>query len=174
MSYLSLLFCSANISGMYIKMTQPPDLTNKADVLSRWLKRSRESQLSHHLMAEKLSGRHTLLGGVIVVVTVLSGATTIAADLGPSGKTALGLFTLFAALLTSLQTFLKFEEAANQHRLAGAEYGKVRRKLELAKTLPEDQCDTRLKEAEVDLNKLAQESPTVSQRIFKEALERSV
>ncbi|HBO2000443.1 SLATT domain-containing protein [Pseudomonas aeruginosa] len=160
-------------SGWKSKMTQPLTLKSSSDVLQRWLKRSRESQLSHHLMAETLQGHHTKLGIAVIAVTAFSGATTIVAELGGTAKLCLGLLTLFAAILTSLQTFLKFEERANHHRLAGAGYGQVRRKLELANTMPYEQAETRLKEAEVELNKLAQESPSVSERVFKKALSRS-
>lgn len=154
-------------------MSQTPSLKNNVEVLERWLKRSRESQLSHHLMAETLQERHTKLGICVIFVTAISGATTITVALGETAKLFLGLFTIFAAILSSLQTFLKLEERANRHRLAGAGYGNVRRKLELANTMKPEDIDTSLKEAEAELSKLAQESPSVSQKIFKKALSRS-
>lgn len=154
-------------------MSHTPDFKTTDDVLQRWLKRARESQLSHHLMTESLESRHTWLGVIVVGITAVAGTTTIAAELEQSSKLALGLLTLSAAVLTSLQTFLKLDERANRHRSAGAGYGQVRRKLELASTLPVEQSEARIKEAEIALNKLAQESPSVSKHIYDKALKRN-
>lgn len=143
------------------------------DVLQRWLKRARESQLSHHLMSEKLHSYHTYLGVAVIGVTGIAGATTIASQLTADSKLVIGLFTLFATILSGLQTFLKLEEKANRHRLAGAAYGEVRRKLEFASTLAVDQAEARLIAAENEFNKLARESPVVSKRILDQALKRA-
>lgn len=143
------------------------------DVLQRWLKRARESQLSHHLMTESLENQHTWLGILIIIATAVAGATTLATEITENSKLALGLLTLLATILTALQTFLKVEQRASRHRIAAAGYGQVRRKLELAASLTAEQAEARIKEAEVALNELAQESPSVSKRSYDKAMKRS-
>lgn len=154
-------------------MSHTSDFKTIDDVLQRWLKRARESQLSHHLMTENLESWHTWLGVIVVVATAFAGATTIAAEISGNSKLALGLLTLSATVLTALQTFLKLEERANRHRVAAAGYGQVRRQLELASSLTAEQTEARIKESEAALNKLAQESPSVSKRTYNKALKRS-
>ncbi|WP_110741898.1 MULTISPECIES: SLATT domain-containing protein [unclassified Pseudomonas] len=154
-------------------MSSELEFRSSADVLQRWLKRSRESQLSHQLMAERLSSVHRWLGMLTIAITAGAGATTLLATLGDVSKVVIGLLTLLAAILSSLQTFLKLEDRTNLHRISGAGYGQVRRKLELAMTLENSEKEIRLKEAEAELNKLATESPSVSKRIFDAAMKRN-
>lgn len=154
-------------------MNSEPQFQSRVEVLQRWLKRSRESQLSHHLMAERLGLAHQTLGLLTITITAIAGATTLLATLGDVSKVVLGLFTLLAAILSSLQTFLKLDDRMNLHRSAGAGYGHVRRKLELAMTLDGTAQEERLKEAETSLNKLATESPSVSKKVFDAALKRN-
>lgn len=154
-------------------MSSEPEFRSSAEVLQRWLKRSRESQLSHQLMAEHLSSVHRSLGVLTICITAIAGTTTLLATLGDVSKILLALFTLLAAVLASLQTFLKLEERTNLHRITGASYGHVRRKLELAMALDSSEKENRLKEAESELNKLATESLIVSKRVYDAALKRS-
>lgn len=154
-------------------MSSELEFRSSADVLQRWLKRSRESQLSHQLMAERLSSVHRWLGMLTIAITAGAGATTLLATLGDVSKVVIGLLTLLAAILSSLQTFLKLEDRTNLHRISGAGYGQVRRKLELAMTLENPEKEIRLKETEAELNKLATESPSVSKRIFDAAMKRN-
>lgn len=153
-------------------MTDFVEFRNTSDVLSRWLKRSRESQLSHHLMCERLEARHTLLGFSVISITSIVGATTIATDISKCWQIILGLLTLLATILTALQTFLKLEDRANRHRIAAAGYAQVRRNLELANTLSAEEMENRVKDAELALNSLAHESPSVSKSIYDKAMKR--
>jgi hypothetical protein len=154
-------------------MSDTPELKTPEQILNRWLKRARESQLAHHLMSETLERDHKLLGIIVIAITSIAGATAIFSELKGDTKLVLGLFTLSATILTTLQTFLKLEERANRHRVAAAGYGEARRKLEFANALPADQAEARLKEVEISLNKLAQESPNVSKSVLDKAIKRN-
>jgi hypothetical protein len=144
-----------------------------SDVLSRWLKRARESQLSHHLMAEKLGSRNNYFGVATIVITAISGATTLMTSLTGEPKVLLGIASLAAAVLASLQTFLKNDEKANLHKASAASYGSVRRLLELASAADPETIQASLKVAKEELDKLAKDSPSVSKKIFDEAIKRS-
>ena len=142
-------------------------------IIARWLKRARESQLSHHLMAEKLKHRNYILGITTITVTTITGATTLTTSLSELFKLFFGLASLTAAFLAGLQTFLKLDERANNHKAAAASYGSVRRLLELASATNESNALDQLNVAKVELDKLAKESPSVSKKTLDEALKRT-
>ena len=123
-------------------------------------------------MCERLEARHTLLGFSVISITSIVGATTIATDISKCWQIILGLLTLLATILTALQTFLKLEDRANRHRIAAAGYAQVRRNLELANTLSAEEMENRVKDAELALNSLAHESPSVSKSIYDKAMKR--
>ena len=50
--------------------------------------------------------------------------------IGPWLQILIGLASVAAAILSSLQTFLGYSERAEKHRLAGAKYGALGRELE--------------------------------------------
>ncbi|NVZ84727.1 SLATT domain-containing protein [Pseudomonas yamanorum] len=147
--------------------------SSKPELLDRWVKRARESQLSHHLMAERLDSQHKWLGLLVIVITSVSGATAIIAELKGNDKLWLGLITLLVTVLTAFQTFLKLEEKANRHRVAAAGYGDVRRMLELASVSGNLIVDKSMTQAEVAMGNLAKESPSVSKRIYDSAMKRA-
>lgn len=157
----------------YNNMNNIVTFSTPADLLQRWVKRARESQLSHHLMAERLESQHKWFGILVIIITSTAGATAILSELKGDTKVWLGLITLLATILTALQTFLKLEEKANRHKVAAAGYGDVRRLLELASVLPASIMDARLKQAETTYAKLAIESPSVSKGIYDKAMKRS-
>lgn len=153
-------------------MTTHTNPTSKKELLDRWLKRARESQLSHHLMAEKLDSQHKWLGILVIVITSISGATSILAELKDDDKLILGLVTLSVTILTALQTFLKLEEKANRHRVAAAGFGDVRRTLELASVSGDEATDLSLTRVEIAMGNLAKESPSVPKSDYDKALKR--
>ncbi|MFK3973535.1 SLATT domain-containing protein [Pseudomonas sp. NPDC087358] len=153
-------------------MTTHTNPTSKKELLDRWLKRVRESQLSHHLMAEKLDSQHKWLGILVIVITSISGATSILAELKDNDKLILGLVTLSVTVFTALQTFLKLEEKANRHRVAAAGFGDVRRTLELAGVSGDEAADLSLKRVEIAIGNLAKESPSVAKSVYDKALKR--
>lgn len=154
-------------------MSGEQNFQNLDILLKRWLKRCRESQLSHHLMAESLEAKHWYLGVATIAIAAIAGTSALSASIEAFSKLAIGLLSLLSAVLASLQTFLKLEDRAASHKIAAAKYGEVRRRLELAMSSTEDEKRARLKNAEVDLNKLALESPGVPKRVFDKALNRA-
>jgi hypothetical protein len=75
-----------------------------------------------------------------------------------------------------LQTFFKFSEVAERHRVAGAAYGDIKRKLDIlkleysAKEHPAREDALReLKLVSESLGELAKESPSIPDRAFRQA-----
>src|SRR5258706_261970 len=106
-------------------------------LLADWFRRARESQFIHYECGAWF-GRLNLLLGIPAIVLSTAVGTAVFASIetsvtGPQ-RIAVGLISILAAILASLQTFLGFSERADKHRTAGSEYGGVRRGLELLRT----------------------------------------
>ena len=113
---------------------QPPD--NPSELLLAWIRRARESQFTHYVQATRFRRADLWLGVPVIAITALVGTSvfsSVANDQEPAtAKIVLGLFSVLAAILSSLQTFMKLSERSDLHRSFGARYGDVRRKLEQA------------------------------------------
>ena len=138
------------------------------EVLNDWYQRVRVTQLAHYESAEHFCKRKFSLGIPAVVLSALVG-TTVFATLQKQQELWLqiivGLASVAAAVLTSLQTFLGYSERAEKHRIAGAKYGALGRELEVLRTL--DSVDTDIiRELKKHLDDLAQESPNNPKNIY--------
>lgn len=136
----------------------------------RWLKRLRESQFAHYEAAERLSRANTRLGIPVVIFSAMVG-TSIFASLGSSNelptalRIAAGLISISAAVLASLQTFLKFSERAEKHRAIAARYGAIRRQIEQILAFEEINSDV-LKNIRSQIDTLGEEAPEIPKHIF--------
>jgi conflict system pore-forming effector with SLATT domain len=111
-----------------------------------WQGRVNESRAVHYETAKQYERRDLLLGVPVVMLTTLVG-TSVFAALGQSvhlwAQIAVGLCSVVAAVLAGLQTFLRFAERAEKHRMVAVRYGALNRKIEallaLGGDLPRDQ-----------------------------------
>src|ERR1019366_3514304 len=107
------------------------------DLLRVWLNRAHAVVAAHHQTAAYLQRMHYCLGIPVIVLSTIVGTTVFAtlqkhvADDGAgfSVKLAVGLFSIVAAVLSSLQTFLRLEDRAEKHRLAGIKFGALMREI---------------------------------------------
>ena len=115
-----------------------------ADLLITWLRRARESQFAHYAAADDLSLKGHALGVPVILLTTIVGASafaSVAAEVVPTyAKLLVGAFSVLAAVLSGLQTFFKFSERADKHRVFGARYGALRRELEQLHANCHDPC----------------------------------
>lgn len=134
-----------------------------------WLRRARESQFAHYGAAKRLGRYGRLFGVPVILITAIVGASAFVSILSQtvplSAKLIAGLCSIAATVLSSLQTFFKFSERSEKHRLFGAKFGAVRRELELLR------IQSQIKPAEltairVKLDKLAEEAPDVDAAVF--------
>jgi hypothetical protein len=142
------------------------------EVLQEWYLRVSVTQRAHYLSADHFGRRKYWLGIPAVALATVVGTSVFATiEKQPDIwlQIAVGLSSVTAALLTSLQTFLGYSERAEKHRLAGAKYGALGRELEtlLASTeAPPPEQVTRIRER---LDVLAVESPNNPQSIYLKA-----
>jgi len=105
----------------------------------------------------------TAIVGTSVFASIAAQAISVEA------KVVVGLLSVLAAVLSSLQTFFKYSERAEKHRAFAARFGSVRRELEVlfaeGVASQERNYVGVLREK---LDRLAEEAPHVPVSIFKE------
>lgn len=130
---------------------------------------------AHYKAAEISATSHKRLGIAVIVSTAFIG-TSIFADLG-KGNTyvtvLLGLLSFLAAALATIQTFLKYAEAAEAHRTSAAGYENLRSELDLFVLRYSDGENTKrdlmLNEFEkitLKFKELAEKSPSIPDKIY--------
>jgi hypothetical protein len=140
-------------------------------LITDWFRRVRESQRVHYECGNRYSRLNYLLGIPTIVLSTAVGTAVFASlnkQASGNDKVILGLISIAAAVLASLQTFLSFAERANRHRITGAKYGAIRRTLEKLKTVhPHDEVVLRreLDAIQKAMDDLAESAPHVPTRL---------
>ena len=148
----------------------PPE--TEIELIRAWLRRARESQMQHYDLANHLSGYDKLFGVPVIVLTTLVSAevftSAVELEIPAVAKLIVGFLGLAAVFLSSLQTFFKFSERAEKHKVAAARYGAVRRKLEELYAKKNGQgLSEQISYLREELDRLAQESPEVPTGVYK-------
>jgi hypothetical protein len=140
------------------------------DIPADWLFRLHRMQVAHYESALALNRLHSVIGVAIVVLATFVGST-IFGTLRESPNLALqmvsGMFSLAAATLAGLQTFLKLTERAERHRLAGARFSGLRIELEQAIAFPSGDISDVMTNLRERWSKLTEESPHLPPRVWK-------
>jgi hypothetical protein len=142
------------------------------DLLKKWHHRVRLNQRGHYAMEERCDRRDYWYG---VIPAILSGIIAILVLLAVSYNppTALRIFTaslsIITAALATIRTYGKWSEKATQHHAAGAEYGKLLRKIEetLAAPPSEDIMQRTIKRIREKLDLIPNEAPPVLDKVWK-------
>lgn len=150
------------------------------DLYASWHRRVAAAEHGHRLMADRLHRRYLLLGIPVVVFTTLVGTSAFASiskaqgdsiqglDLDPDLILVLvGTISVLAAVLSSLQTFLRYATRAEGHRIAALRYETLRRDMATTLALPRGsrgQVDRDLDSARQRMDRYAKESPTIGER----------
>lgn len=150
----------------------------EADVdklITGWFERARDKQLTHEECRTRLNRWHYRFGIPIIILTTGAAAATFYwLDLNDPIKLGIGITAGIAALLACMQTFLGLSERADQHKIACARYGALRRSLEILKTFsPSDQIELRRSIIDIQrqMDRLAETSPAVPRRVKKKIYE---
>lgn len=149
---------------------QPPQ--SERELVLAWIRRARESQMAHYEMANIFSARERWLGVPVILISTIIGTTVFASlstqVVAPGTKIAVGMLSVLAAVLSSLQTFFKYSERSEKHRSAGARFGAVRRKLEVIYAQnTEAQENHYIATLREELDRLGEESPHVPVSVFE-------
>ncbi|MCC2604902.1 SLATT domain-containing protein [Planctobacterium marinum] len=153
------------------------DESELSKLKTKWQDRAMTSQSAHYDAGNSYEKLFLYLGATVVAMSAAVGSAEV---LVPSSvveewgaetvKSISGVISLFIAILAGLQTFLKFSQKSEKHKLAGAKYGDVRRSLEEISLLigsQEDKAKSALHEVKKQLDSLALESPELPDKILK-------
>jgi hypothetical protein len=133
---------------------------------------------AHYIAARRCTRFNRYLGIPVVIITAVVGTTIFATlEKNPSAawKIATGIISMLGAVLSSLQTSLRFAESAERHKTAGARYRGMGRRIDLflLKYAGENTCRIEalreLSQLADELQDLADESPGVPDSCYDKA-----
>ena len=142
------------------------------ELITLWHRRNQRVQLAHYESARKFHRMHLALGLPAIAVSTVVG-TAVFASISeaphPLVQLLAGLLSVTAAVLSGLQTFLKYPELAEKHRLAAAKFANLTHRIELLATMEHaNDADmlAELKAIEASWITLREESPTLPSHVL--------
>jgi hypothetical protein len=102
------------------------------ELLRDWDRRAAASAETHYNHAARLSSRNIHLGVPVVALSTFVGTSvfaTLQEDVNTYFRILVGGISVTAAVLASLQTFLRFAERAERHRVAADRWSAIRREI---------------------------------------------
>jgi hypothetical protein len=136
-------------------------------LLQSWHKRVYAAQTAYYDEAERFRRRNYQLGIPVVIVSSLVG-TAVFSDVG--SKWLVGSVSILAAVMASLQTFLKFGENATLHGSAADWFAAIRRDIEEVLALPphlRGKPKTCLDSIRQEMNRAGQKSPELGEHLWR-------
>ena len=107
-------------------MTQQEEL---AKLIEDWHEKAEQVQDAHYEAGLQYERLFFAFGIPVIALSAITGSAEIM-DLSGIGRRVTGIMSLCIAVIAGLQTFLKFSQRSERHRVAGARYGAIRRELE--------------------------------------------
>lgn len=139
------------------------------DLIETWYQRVTAAQKCHYLASERFSKYNYFLGIPTIILSTIVGASVFS-SLSQNPKTQIiilvGLASLAAAVLSSLQTFLSFSEKAEKHRLFGTKYGMAGREMERIKSSRTPICEEELDMIQRQLDEMAKDAPRIPEDLL--------
>lgn len=102
-------------------------------LLRDWQRRAAISQEAHYARATRLADYNIRFGVPVVALTTFVATSvfaTLQEDVRIELRVIVGSISVLAAVLASLQTFLRFQERAEKHRVSAEMWAAVRREID--------------------------------------------
>ena len=147
---------------------------DQSTLLQQWRNGLTILHRAHFESARHCERRNLMLGIPIVILTTIAGTTVFATlESRPElwVKIGIGLLSVIAAVLASLQTFLRYSELSEKHKAAAVRYGALRREVEevIVHCTDSSPCPREfLQNLRSRWDSLDQDSPTVRQKVYRE------
>lgn len=142
------------------------------DLLKRWRYAIRVCHKAHIRSAAMMNQRNRAIGIPVVILSTIVGTTVFSTlDSNPETwvKILVGFFSIAAAVLAGLQTFLGFSEKEEKHKAASQKYGSLRREIEEYMVLPQND-EISLEEFTTSIrtrwDAIDIDSPALSQKLY--------
>ena len=146
---------------------------NPNELLRGWLLHAHKGRDRHDLAARRCDQQRYLLGIPATIISAIVGTSIFVALQQTSSATLtqvlIGSLAIIAAILTSLQSFLDLGARAERHRIAGAKYKTIIRRLEQLGigTISNMKLeDPMLTEVRQNLDTLEEEMPVVPPSLY--------
>ena len=146
---------------------------NVEELLKGWLIHAHKGRRRHDLSARRCTTIRLWVGGIAASVSAVVGTSVFIALQKQAPNLTftviVAVFSIIAAVLTSLTTFLNLSERAEKHRSAGVGYKKVIRELERTLSVPVANLansDPSVLAIEKRLDDLEEGAPVVPERIY--------
>jgi hypothetical protein len=140
------------------------------ELLEGWQERVHVLENAHYQACNSFGRRRVFLGVPATILSTVAGTSVFASmssEVTTGVRLAVGLISVLVAVLTGMQTFLRYDERSGKHRAAGVQFGILRREIELERaTRPPDTSIERLQAMKESLDALYKESPEIPQEIF--------
>lgn len=142
-------------------------------LLDDWHDRAALSQEAHYAIATRLTKYNIWFGVPVVAFATFVGTSvfaTLQKDVGTSLRILVGSVSVLAAVLASLQTFLRFQERAEKHRAAAEHWAAIRREIdEMLALHPEYLAERSDPKAYIDdlrrrMDEVSAQSPEIGER----------
>ncbi len=150
----------------------------REELLEAWASRVSAVEAGHFAMADHLTRSNLRLGIPVVILSTVIG-TSVFATLGESVslplRVVVGLLSVGAAVLASLQTFLRLGERSEKHRVAAALYSALRRDIESILATPRKErpdAEPYFEQIKLQMKTYGKESPAIGEREWAKVRER--
>ena len=150
-------------------------------LLEDWDKRAAASSETHYALAGRLAGRNIQLGVPVVVLTTIVGTSvfaTLQEEVTTTWRIAVGTISVIAAVLASVQTFLRFAERAEQHRAAAENWAAIRREIAQKRALHPEYLAARgdpqkyLDELRKRIDQVSAQSPEMGEKAWSHYMKK--
>ncbi|MDQ4023933.1 MAG: SLATT domain-containing protein [Actinomycetota bacterium] len=147
-------------------------------LLADWQRRAAVSQDAHYVRATRLTKFNIWFGVPVVALTTFVGTSvfaTLQEDVRTDLRILVGFVSVLAAVLASLQTFLRFQERAEKHRAAAELWSALRREIDEMLALHPDYLAERsdpkayLDELRRRMDEVSGQSPEIGDRDWSKA-----
>ena len=134
---------------------------------------------AHYIAWDNAARKNKWIGIPVVITSTIVGTaifSTIKESPNTAWKITAGLLLLFAAVLSTLQTILKYSELAEKHKSAGTKYHDIRRDLDYFvlkySSMSEPNREKVIEEFESikkKISELAEASPSIPDKFYNQA-----
>lgn len=130
-------------------------------------------QGAYYEAARQPDGRHYWFGIRVVTLTAIVGTAVFASISKSPNKDIqilVGMLSILAAVLSALQTFLRFSARAEKYRVAGANFANIKANIEILQISPPSSPGgyaRAMKDIEAAWDKVRKESPNLPRRLWK-------
>jgi len=161
-------------------LTSPHPFVDIIEVASGYRGNATLLARAHNIASESFARRNLYLGVPAAVIAAVVGSS-IFASLSGDGKNiylliTTGALSILAAVLSALQTFLKYSEIAQSHKVAKDGYESVRRNIDIFRLqlngpqpIFHSDAQAALQEIVKQMNDLGKSSPIISTRVLQVA-----